>query len=222
MNALPGLTPPVIFPSFSADTPDLGCLVLNKHPFGDKWTFPLYLVEGLNVPHQTYFRVKCGDAAFFQRCRIYMLPGVLTINDAWPLVNFEPPDWVLGGDYLPYPSDWLKYPPRYRDLSVGYWFVGENRDPSQPNWEYDDANGHSYDIYENGFLTTLQWEDVGGVNGDFNDLIMEIAVVRRRPFVFERAPAQRVKELGQRLEEGFDRLLAHSVADAAEAERTSD
>jgi hypothetical protein len=39
--------------------------------------------------------------------------------------------------------------------------------------------GHSYDIYENGTLSTVRYDDTGG-DRDFNDLVLEVAVVGRR------------------------------------------
>jgi len=107
---------PDLFPFWSPDTPDLGCFVSQKHGL-ETYNFHVYgepspwviVGESLSfLDHQAYFRVKCGKAAFFQRCLVY-------------------------------------------------------------------------DIYDNGTLATVQWDDAGG-DRDFNDLVVEVAVVRRRRF----------------------------------------
>jgi hypothetical protein len=86
------------------------------------------------------------------------------------------PDFVLGGDYLPYPSDWMRYPPQRGGRA--YFFFGEHSNPNAPGWAWDAAVGHTYDNYDNGTLATVQWDDAGG-DLDFNDFVVEVAVVRR-------------------------------------------
>jgi hypothetical protein len=41
--------------------------------------------------------------------------------------------------------------------------------------------GHSFDIYDNGTLSTVGWDDTGG-DLDHNDKVMEVAVVYRRSY----------------------------------------
>jgi hypothetical protein len=120
--------------------------------------------------HQTYFRVKCGHAAFFERCLVFR-----SANFNGPL---GPPDWLLGGDFTPHPSDWLRYPTQ-GGLGV-YWFFGQFRDPASTSWQADAVVGHIYDIYDNGTLSTVQYNDTGG-DSDLNDLILEVAIVKREP-----------------------------------------
>jgi hypothetical protein len=110
-----------------------------------------------------------------------------------------PPDEVLGGDFRPRPSDWIKFAPQLNTRR--YWLMGEHRNPAVDRWEWDSAVGHSYDIYENGTLSTVGWDDTG-VDRDFDDLVLEIAVVRRdalfagyRVAVAQEAVAERFKEL---------------------------
>ena len=71
-------------------------------------------------PHQVYFRIMCGEAAYFQRCHVYM-------SDMW-----VPPGWpgdaLLGGDQTPRPSDWEKFPVQARPRR--YFFHGEHRNPA--------------------------------------------------------------------------------------------
>jgi hypothetical protein len=187
---IPRLHLPDLFPFWTPDTPDLGCFVRQKHGL-ETYDFHVYgepspwvITDGTTqfLDHQAYFRVKCGNAGFFQRCLVYMRNGG-SVTDVLGM----PPDWVLGGDYLPYPSDWLKYPPQQGGRI--YFFAGEHRDPAQTAWRWDEAVGHTYDIYDNGTLATVQWDDTGG-DRDFNDLVVEVAVVRRRRFFSDLVLAQ--------------------------------
>jgi hypothetical protein len=186
----PDLLVPV-FPFLTPNTPDLGCFVRQKHGFQEDGTFlwaefaPWTIEDGI-LPHQCYFRVKCGKAAFFERVKVTMR------------LDFDPliyagidPDWVLGGDYRPYPSDWYKFPPQRNNMT--YWFRGDYRNPSQANWVTDAAVGHTFDIYDNGTLSTVYWDDTGG-DRDFNDIILEVAIVFRQAYfgVFE--PPARARE----------------------------
>jgi hypothetical protein len=181
-----------LFPFWTPDTPDLGCFVRQKHGL-ETYDFHVYgkpspwEISGGSLrflAHQAYFRVKCGKAGFFQRCLVYMRDATASVTD----VLGAPPNWVLGGDYLPYPSDWLKFPPQSDGRM--YFFAGEHRDPAQSVWRWDAVVGHSYDIYDNGTLATVQWDDTGG-DRDFDDLIVEVAVVRRRRFFDEVVSARR-------------------------------
>lgn len=173
-----------LFPFWSPDVPDLGCLVSRKHGL-ESYDFFVFgepapwNASGI-ITHQTYARVICGEAAWFQRARAVMLSGSSSITD--PI--FAPPDFVLGGDFRPYPSDWVKWPVQSENRM--YWFVGEHRNPAGTTWQRDAMVGHSFDIYEHGTLSTVQFDDTGG-DRDLNDFILEVAVVRRRRFldVFE-------------------------------------
>lgn len=180
-----------LFPN--PNTPDLGCFVRRKHGFE---TDPDVDFENLHVDfnpsidfspqyHQTYFRVSCGEAGFFQRCLVYMTTDA-TIPP--PILQQFPPGFVLGGDYTPHPSDWVRFPTQSGERI--YWFFGQHRDPATTVWQPDALVGHSYDIYENGTLSTVQYDDTGA-DRDFNDLIVEVAIVGRRSWVnLPDAPAQ--------------------------------
>jgi hypothetical protein len=183
---------PELFPWWSPDTPDLGCFVRRQHGF-ESYNFHVHgepspwLITGDTLrffDHQTYFRVKCGKAAFFQRCLVYMRGSTASVTD----VLFQLPEWVLGGDYRPYPSDWLKYPTQQGGRM--YFFAGEHRNPAESAWRWDAAVGHTYDIYDNGTLSTVQWDDAGG-DRDFDDFVVEVAVVRRRRFFENLVMAER-------------------------------
>jgi hypothetical protein len=164
------------------NTPDLGCFVRRKHEFR---TDPDVDFQNVHVEfnpsidfnplyHQTYFRVMCGEAAFFQRCLVHM-----TVDAQIPppiLQNF-PPDFVLGGNFTPRPSEWNRYPTQSGERF--YWFFGQHRNPASTTWQADSLVGHSYDIYENGTLSIVRYDDTGG-DRDFNDLVLEVAIVGRR------------------------------------------
>lgn len=167
-----------LFPN--PNTPDLGCFVRRKHEFERDDGFQNVHVE-FNPSidfgpqyHQLYFRVMCGHAAFFQRCLVYMTTDAQIPP---PVLQNFPPDWVLGGDYTPHPSDWYKYPTQSGERL--YWFFGQYRNPSNNTWHADAGVGHSYDIYENGTLSIVRYDDTGG-DMDFNDLVLEVAIVGRR------------------------------------------
>jgi hypothetical protein len=153
------------------NTPDLGCFIRTVHPFELDYEFHIWeelspVILGL---HQVYFRVMCGEAAYFQRCHVYL-------SDMW-----VPPGWpgdaLLGGDHTPRPSDWEKFPVQTRPRR--YFFHGEHRNPATSTWHRDAAVGHAYELYENGTLSRVGWDDTGG-DMDLNDLTVEVAVVRRR------------------------------------------
>jgi hypothetical protein len=166
-------------------TPDLGCFIRRKHEFETDQD-----VDFLNVHvefnpsidfspayHQMYFRVMCGEAAFFERCLVYM-----TADASLPppvLQNF-PPQFVLGGDYTPRPSEWNRFPTQFGQRF--YWFFGQNRNPATTTWAPDALVGHSYDIYENGTLSIVRYDDTGG-DRDFNDLVLEVAIVGRQSWI---------------------------------------
>lgn len=176
----------LLFPT--PNTPDLGCFVRREHEFELDANFHLFAEpppfdEDFNyISHQVYFRIKCGHAAFYQRCNVYM-------RSTWDpsIVLGSTPDWVLGGDYRPRPSDWHKFSPQ--SLPWVYWFGGEHRNPSSSTWQWDAAVGHSFDIYENGTLSTVGWDDTGG-DRDMNDLIVEVAVVYRSNYFDVLHPAE--------------------------------
>jgi len=166
------------FPTFSA--PDLGCFVRRKHNLETDAGYRNVHVEVMPSIdfhphfHQVYFRVICGRARFFQRCFVYMT----TDAQVPPFVLEErPPDWVLGGDYATRPSDWFKYPTQGNERF--YWFFGQHRNPDGGSWQADNLVGHVYDIYENGTLSTVHYDDTR-IDRDMDDLVLEIAVVGRR------------------------------------------
>jgi hypothetical protein len=180
-------TSPIVWP-FSLfttpNTPDLGCFVRNEHGFEVDSNFffwpefaPWEIVNDqlVVIPHQIYARIKCGEAAFFQRVRAWMAP----FNTNPIALLGVPPDFVLGGDQTPYPSDWVKFP--VQSGLKDYWFMGEHRNPNGGSWTGDASVGHSYDRYTNGTLSTVGWDDTGG-DLDYDDLQMEVAVVYRRRY----------------------------------------
>jgi hypothetical protein len=173
----------LLFPNPS--TPDLGCFVRRKHEFETDQDVDFENVHVEFNPsidfspayHQTYFRVMCGEAAFFQRCLVYMTTD---LSVPPPILQNFPPGFVLGGDFTPHPSDWNRFPTQFGERF--YWFFGQHRDPATTAWQPDAFVGHSYDIYENGTLSIVRYDDTGG-DRDFNDLVLEVAIVGRRSWL---------------------------------------
>lgn len=210
-NALLGLHD--IFPWWTPDVPDLGCFVSRKHELESyDWNiwneFSPWNAGGI-ITHQTYARVLCGEAAFYQRARVVMLGPSSDPFQA----NAAVPDYVLGGNHVPYPSDWVKFPVQSQERL--YWFIGEYRNPATTTWRADARVGHTFDIYDNGTLSTVKFDDTGG-DMDQDDFILEVAVVRRRLWfdAIEVASAE-----GARFDEGkFREIFERSRSDRQVAE----
>lgn len=195
-----------LFPS--PDTPDLGCFVRRKHGLEVDDGFANIFVEV--VPsidfrptyHQVYFRVMCGEAAFFQRSLVYRTAD---LQIPPPNLVAFPPDWILGGEYRPHPSNWYKYPTQ--SGTRFYWFIGQHRNPAGGSWRADALHGHAYDIYENGTLSTVHFDDSGG-DRDLDDFVLQVAVVGRESWreVLEAANQEVANE--QFAESGLPRLKA--------------
>lgn len=187
-------------------TPDLGCFVRRKHgleiePFNIHVEFAPS-IDQATPSQQLYFRVKCGEAAFHQRALVFMttdasIPG--------PILQQFPPDWILGGDHRPFPSDWFRLPSQTGQRL--YWFFGQHRDPNGGAWRPDAFVGHSYDIYERGTLSHVQFDDTGG-DRDMDDFILEVALVKRFPPVLQQQ-VEGQREASERFErERLPKLLA--------------
>jgi hypothetical protein len=167
-----------LFPNPNA--PDLGCFVRRKHELERDDDFQNLHVEfnpSIDFSpqyHQCYFRVICGQAAFFQRCLVYMTADTTVPA---PVLQTFPPQFVLGGDYPPRPSDWFKFPTQLGARI--YWFFGQHHAPATTAWTTDFGVGHIYDIYQNGTLSTVRYDDTGG-DQDFNDFVLECAIVGRQ------------------------------------------
>ena len=171
-----------LFPNPNA--PDLGCFVRRKHglELDEEGAHNVHVDLNPSIDfnpryHQCYFRIICGEAAFFQRCFVYMTTD-LTIPP--PILEQFPPQFILGGEYTPHPSDWFKFPTQSGQRF--YWFFGQHRDPNGGLWAPDALVGHSYDIYENGTLSTVHYDDTGG-DRDLDDLELEVAIVGRRSWI---------------------------------------
>ena len=164
-------------------TPDLGCFVRRKHELQtEPFNIHVEFAPSIDLPdltQQCYFRVLCGKAAFFQRALVFMTADASVPG---PILEHFPPDWVLGGDFTPHPSDWLRFPTQTGQRF--YWFFGQHRNPAAGPWTPDAFVGHTYDFYENGTLSTVHYDDTGE-DRDLNDLILEVAMVKRRPLVLQ-------------------------------------
>ena len=82
-----------------------------------------------------------------------------------------------------------------------YWFRGDYRNPAAPDWKTDAGVGHSFDIYDNGTLSTVGWDDTGG-DRDYNDLVLEVAIVYRWAYFDALEPVATAREADV---EGFAR-----------------
>lgn len=195
-----------LFPNFV--TPDLGCIVRRKHDLEvDVGSANIHVefMPSIEIQprfHQTYFRVKCGRAAFFQRCLVFKTRG---LDIPGPILQNFPPDFVLGGDRTPGPSDWQQYP--VASSPAVYWFFGQFRNPSMVQWRPDAVVGHAFDIYQNGTLSTVQYEDTGGDN-DMNDFILEVAIVVRRRLLDTVTQATGQAQANAKFESGAFQKLA--------------
>jgi hypothetical protein len=186
--------PPFFFQT--PNTPDLGCFVRQMHGFQVDGDFPFWNEYAPGQAHQAYFRVKCGRASFHQMVKVWHR------NFDGDVHSGNHPDWVLGGDFQPYPSEWLKFAPT--TSSLPYWFRGEHRNPSQPNWAPDAAAGHSFDIYDNGTMSTVGWDDTGG-DRDFDDMVVEVAIVFRRAYFDQLHPVAKLQQAE------FDRFVREEL-----------
>ena len=159
--------------------PDLGCFVRRKHDLEiEEGNRNIHVELNPSIDfhpryHQLYCRVICGHAAFFQRALVY-LRADLSIPP--PVLQSFPPDEVLGGEFTPRPSDWFRFPTQSGDRF--YFFLGQHRDPNGGSWSADALVGHSYDLYENGTLSTIYYDDTGE-DRDLDDFVLEAAVVGR-------------------------------------------
>jgi hypothetical protein len=169
----------LLFPN--PNSPDLGCLVRPKHGIepqgGRSGNIHVELNPSIDfhpLYHQLYFRAICGEAAYYQRCLVYMTSD---LSIPAPLLTSFPPDAILGGDYTPRPSDWQRIPTQ-RGTRF-YFFFGQHRNPSAASWRADSLVAHSYDIYGNGTLSTIYYDDTGG-DRDLDDFVLEAAIVGRR------------------------------------------
>ncbi len=194
-------------------TPDLGCFVRRKHgletePFNIHVEFAPS-IDQATPSQQLYFRVKCGEAAFHQRALVFMTTDASVPG---PILEQFPPDWVLGGDHRPFPSDWFRLPTQTGQRL--YWFFGQHRDPNGGVWRPDAFVGHSYDIYERGTLSHVQFDDTGG-DRDMDDFILEVALVKRFPPVLQQE-VEGQREASERFErERLPELLAALPAQTA-------
>ena len=112
----------------TANTPDLRCLACQKYAFRSDGTFlraefAPWAVETGFLPHLVDFRAKRGKASFFERVEIAM-----RLDFDSPIYAGIDPDFVLGGDIRPYPSDWRKFPLQRGNMS--YAFRGVCRNPA--------------------------------------------------------------------------------------------
>ncbi len=126
------------------------------NPGVTKWYF--------NGKHKLYMRVRGGDAAFPQRCLAYIRNGQFSE----PLTG--DPDMVLGGG-IPSPGFWYAFPAQNSTMT---YFIGGQYYNNK--WLLDTGVHVLRERYTNGLYYTFRFNDMPG-NNDYNDFIIEVAVV---------------------------------------------
>jgi hypothetical protein len=83
----------------------------------------------------------------------------------------------------------------HKDLHGRSPQIGQYLNPAETQWNSDAHVGHSYDIYGNGTLSTVHYDDTGE-DRDLNDMVIEVAIVGRTPInIFTQAVDQAVATL---------------------------
>jgi hypothetical protein len=155
----------------SGFSPPLGNLVREYDPITmpDATAYVVYTTSP-EVPHQVWYRVSGGDALFRQRLQVFK-------ENANPRpLNQLPPDSELQQAITTNnPTGWFVFPAEQGIFS--YYFDGDNRPTPDSPWQ----NGRGIVVkrtrYENGNLFELGFEDKITLD-DFNDLIVEVAVIQ--------------------------------------------
>ncbi len=190
-NATP--RPPFIELLFAIPSaPDLGAPAGRRHGFRvlsdvNLWNALPPSDRGRHLPHQVYARVKAGRSGLHARAKVWAR------RDLDPLILAGlMPDAVLGGDDPVPVGRWAALAPQPGEMA--YWFSAELRDPVSLVWEPAASVGHSQAVFEHGTLSTVAWNGAGGAR-DYDDLVLEVAIVRRDAW-FERLHAAVVEREG--------------------------
>ncbi len=127
--------------------------------------------EGQTQSHEVWFRILGGEADYEQRLRVYkeqaaprsptMLPPSQTI--AYELASNQSTEWVSLGTERAF---------------FTYYFEGDNRLIGDPNWHNATAVSVRKSVYNNGDRYEINFEDIELLD-DFDDLIVEVVLVRR-------------------------------------------
>lgn len=119
--------------------------------------------------HEVWFRIRGGDALFQQRLRVYKEQDLP-----------RPPDTLPPSSELIYEiegnraSDWISL--GFEDEFYTYYFDGDNRPFGRPGWDHSKAVRAQKEIYNNGDLYRVSFEDLNTLD-DYNDLEVEVVLV---------------------------------------------
>jgi hypothetical protein len=144
--------------------------------------------HGRHAPHQVYARVRGAGFGLHVRAKVWARREV----DPLILAGLMP-DAVLGGDDVVPAGRWVALAPQPGEMA--YWFSAEMRDPVSLVWEPAASVGHSHAVHEHGTLSTVAWNGAGHER-DYDDLVLEVAIVRRGAW-FEQLHAAVVEREGE-------------------------
>ena len=144
---------------------------------GDVITDDLYpdahgLTTIVHHPHQVFFRVRSVEGMYRQGLLLFASPGSAPSAHELPA---KKPDFR--GAFVA-ESGWHVIEPK--DEVFTYTVVGVYEDFQSLTFFYDGGLHHKKQVYANGMLHTLGFDDTGN-DLDYNDLVVELAVVWRIP-----------------------------------------
>jgi len=130
------------------------------------------LTAVVRQPHQIYFRVGSVQAMYRQGLLLFASPGIAPSASELPA---KKPDFH--GAFVA-ESGWHVIEPK--DEAFTYTVVGVYEDFQSLTFFYDSGLRHTKQVYANGVLHTLGFDDTGN-DLDYDDLVVELAVVWRTP-----------------------------------------
>jgi hypothetical protein len=185
--------------SLSNPYPGLGRFVRNEFD---------NILAGVNVyriwlegHHQVHYRVAGGESGLWQRCVVYVR-NAPPANTPLPAGNI---DLILGGEFWATPTGWSAFEPHSGTYTY-YWGGAYHKDGG---WHWDSGVRERKDVYANGIVWTLNYDDTGD-HPDYNDYTIEVACVwggHGAPPQVEGRPsaADKVEEVSQ---DAFQSLVA--------------
>lgn len=178
--------------------PDLGYWISRRHEYQIEQGLNIY-AESNEDPVEICFRTAGSEAALRQKCAIYLTQSWFPI----PNPTAQQPAYALDESS----RAWKTFG-RHPGFTA-YWFFGyHSRDG---NWLPNTAIAHMTDVYSNGLLTTVYFEDTGA-GGDFNDLVIQIFSATRAGSAFAVPAAQ--KKISKKFEKDvLPRLIKQAEKD---------
>jgi hypothetical protein len=151
--------------------PPLGSVVRQYQPIRQDGA-TAYAIWSLDetTSHQVWFRIAGGEALFNQRLRVYR-------ENAGPrLDNSLPPRSALVQEIMTNaPTGWYVLRPEQGKFT--YYIDSDHRRGS--GWANDEGVQVTRVRHENGLFFQIRFEDIPQLD-DYNDLIVEVAVVQGR------------------------------------------